>query len=523
MLQRQAEAGEQCGAFPEAIAAINEAIAARKLAGDIVGLGDALRVAARLYWLCGQSELAEALAAEALEVLRDHPDTWQYAMALSSQSQLDMLAERNELSIARGLEAMARAETFGCSDMYLHALTNLTASRCSLDVESGVAEIVAAIAETHRRQQPDLVPRLYANLTYMMASARHYPRLFEPSTRGSAPPRRATMRRSRPISAAHGRWRCSIWGASRRRSPRPSSSVRPLPARHLPLQRAHRAGACAAAQRRGRGRRTGRGTRHCPPRSATSCAGRRSRSPTPRLCGSACRARAPVSACAPPSMTRCTPRVSAGIWPKPRCGCRYWASRHPLPPGITQRLPAPHRAHVSGAWREAAAAWAELGCPYEQALALSAGDEGAQREALALFDRLGAAAAAARLRRQMRAGGARAIPRGPIAKTRASPAGLTRRQSEVFALLVKGLSNAQIARRLSIAPKTAEHHVSAIMARIGVTTRGGRGGRPGARTSSTAPKPRGHAPQRWCRSPMRGRRAPAILQAHQSDAREAVM
>jgi DNA-binding NarL/FixJ family response regulator len=41
----------------------------------------------------------------------------------------------------------------------------------------------------------------------------------------------------------------------------------------------------------------------------------------------------------------------------------------------------------------------------------------------------------------------------------------------VFALLVKGLSNAQIARRLSIAPKTAEHHVSAIMARIGVTTR----------------------------------------------------
>ena len=143
----------------------------------------------------------------------------------------------------------------------------------------------------------------------------------------------------------------------------------------------------------------------------------------------------------------------------------------PLPPEVLQRLPAPHRAHVSGAWREAAAAWAQLGCPYEQALALSAGDEGSQREALALFDRLGAAAAAARLRRQMRAGGARAIPRGPIAKTRASPAGLTRRQSEVFALLVKGLSNAQIARRLSIAPKTAEHHVSAIMARIGVTTR----------------------------------------------------
>ena len=63
------------------------------------------------------------------------------------------------------------------------------------------------------------------------------------------------------------------------------------------------------------------------------------------------------------------------------------------------------------------------------------------------------------------------MPRGPIAKTRAGPAGLTHRQTEVFALLVKGLSNAQIARRLSISPKTAEHHVSAIMSRLGGSTR----------------------------------------------------
>ncbi|HTL90800.1 MAG TPA: AAA family ATPase, partial [Steroidobacteraceae bacterium] len=58
VLTQQAEAGEQCGAFSEAIAAIQEAITARKLAGDIVGLGDVLRIAARLHWLSGQSELA---------------------------------------------------------------------------------------------------------------------------------------------------------------------------------------------------------------------------------------------------------------------------------------------------------------------------------------------------------------------------------------------------------------------------------------------------------------------------------
>jgi DNA-binding NarL/FixJ family response regulator len=38
-------------------------------------------------------------------------------------------------------------------------------------------------------------------------------------------------------------------------------------------------------------------------------------------------------------------------------------------------------------------------------------------------------------------------------------------------LLDEGMSNAEIARRLCISAKTAEHHVSAIMARLDATTR----------------------------------------------------
>jgi len=102
---------------------------------------------------------------------------------------------------------------------------------------------------------------------------------------------------------------------------------------------------------------------------------------------------------------------------------------------------------------------------------LSGGDEGAQRLALEIFDRLGAVPAAARLRRKMRASGARAIPRGPLAQTRANPAGLTRRQVQVLSLVDEGLSNTEIADRLCIAAKTAEHHVSAVMARLDVPTR----------------------------------------------------
>jgi DNA-binding CsgD family transcriptional regulator len=134
-------------------------------------------------------------------------------------------------------------------------------------------------------------------------------------------------------------------------------------------------------------------------------------------------------------------------------------------------LASPYREHCSGDWRAAAAAWHARNRPYEQALALGMGDEEAQRSALAIFDELGAAPASARLRRQMRAAGVRSIPRGPIAETRANSAGLTRRQVQVLALLAQGLTNAEIAERLCISAKTAEHHVAAIMARLEASTR----------------------------------------------------
>ena len=44
--------------------------------------------------------------------------------------------------------------------------------------------------------------------------------------------------------------------------------------------------------------------------------------------------------------------------------------------------------------------------------------------------------------------------------------GLTARQLNVLDLLVDGLSNAQIADRLVISRKTADHHVSAILAKL---------------------------------------------------------
>jgi DNA-binding CsgD family transcriptional regulator/tetratricopeptide (TPR) repeat protein len=126
---------------------------------------------------------------------------------------------------------------------------------------------------------------------------------------------------------------------------------------------------------------------------------------------------------------------------------------------------------VQGRWKDAAAEWRARDCPYETARALAEGDAAAQVEALAIFERLGARPAASRVRQALRSAGVKRIPRGPRPATRRNAPGLTGRELEILALLVEGLTNAQIAQRLHISAKTVDHHVGAVLAKLGVSSR----------------------------------------------------
>jgi DNA-binding CsgD family transcriptional regulator len=141
--------------------------------------------------------------------------------------------------------------------------------------------------------------------------------------------------------------------------------------------------------------------------------------------------------------------------------------------------------HVLAAFDAAAAAWEGNGQPYPLADALLRGAEAALaasdrdgaatrlRRAAELADDLGARPLAAEIKALARS--ARIRPDGGQPGHRAAaatPLGLTAREFEVLRLVADGRSNPEIAARLFISAKTASVHVSNILAKTGVASRG---------------------------------------------------
>jgi DNA-binding CsgD family transcriptional regulator len=137
-------------------------------------------------------------------------------------------------------------------------------------------------------------------------------------------------------------------------------------------------------------------------------------------------------------------------------------------PGPT---PEPYKLSEAGDWEAAASFWEQREIPYDRAVALSLGPDEARLEALAIFDDLGATAVAARLRADLVEAGVGSVPRGPTRATRENAFGLTPRQMDVLGHLAKGLTNSEIADLLFVSTRTVDHHVSAILDKMGVSSR----------------------------------------------------
>jgi DNA-binding CsgD family transcriptional regulator/tetratricopeptide (TPR) repeat protein len=164
-----------------------------------------------------------------------------------------------------------------------------------------------------------------------------------------------------------------------------------------------------------------------------------------------------------------TDRPGALVW---RGELLVYLRRLGYPAGPFPGCPEPYASALRGDWRSAADAWLSEGDPYERAVALAeSGQVEPTVEALTALDGLGARPAVAIVRSRLRGLGITRLPRRPQPGTLTNPAGLTDRQLEILRLVATGLSNAEIARRLVVSTRTVDHHVSAILGKLGVRTR----------------------------------------------------
>jgi DNA-binding CsgD family transcriptional regulator len=150
------------------------------------------------------------------------------------------------------------------------------------------------------------------------------------------------------------------------------------------------------------------------------------------------------------------------------------------------RAPAGEQAAATAVarWDGAAAAWERAGQPYERAMsllgaaeaALAAGDRSGAGERLRQAGELASQLAARPLAEQI-SGLARSArltlgPGGGDGAAAPPRFGLTAREFDVLRLVTAGRSNPEIAAELFISAKTASVHVSSILAKLGVSSRG---------------------------------------------------
>jgi DNA-binding CsgD family transcriptional regulator len=455
----------------DAIAARRAALDTWRRLGNPLKEGDSLRWLSRVYWSQGQGAKAEEAATAALEVLEPLTPGPELAMAYSNLSQLRMVEHDLEATRFWGNRAIALAEQLEETETLVHALANVGTAHLTFEHDRGESELQRSLQLSIDCGFLDHAARA---LTCLAMGAMLTWRLDEADRQLAAGIAYATehdldfyhwylVATRATIRLYQGQWD-EAEEEIRHLLQQPALSpltrlvaltvLGQVGARRGSPEAAHALDeALALAESNDQLMRLGRV--------------RVARAEAALLAGDKPRARSEALA------VRDTVFSRGNRWQR---GEVAWLLREAgdgdIPP---DGLAEPYALQIAGDFAGAAAAWREIGCPYEEARALAASDDpDAVRQAVTTFEQLGAEPALRLAIRHLRALGVRDLPqirRGPHAATRANPAGLTRREAEVLTLMAEGLRNAEIAERLFLAPKTVRHHVSVILTKLGVETR----------------------------------------------------
>ncbi len=455
--------------YERAIAAQFSALEVWRTSGQRVKEGDTLRSLSRMSWFAGRTAEANQYARDAVATLESLPPGPELAMAYSNRADLDMEDhEAADSAIEWAQRAIALAEPWANDEIVSHALQTLGIVRLIGGDPAGWVDLERGLKLALAGAFQEETARAYTHLAAMAVSRREYHKASRHLRQGLAYCEEHDLDSWRIYMlacSARARFEQGDWNGAGDdaetvlRHPR-TTSISRIPALRIlghvrlrrgdpdvssPLEEARLLGGPAPELQR-------IGTLAAIRAEAAWLAGERDAivrevQPAYEL---VCQRRDP----------RMKGELAAWLW---RVG---ELDQHPID------IPGPYALEISGDWQGAASAWKALGCPYEHASMLAwYGTEAEQREALTIFEQLGAAPAALAVRKQMRARGVRSVPRGSRKSTKGNSLGLTQREAEVLELLAEGLRNSMIAKRLFVSTKTIDHHVSAILTKLGVQSR----------------------------------------------------
>jgi DNA-binding CsgD family transcriptional regulator/tetratricopeptide (TPR) repeat protein len=452
----------------DAIDARREAIDIWRRAGDLRREGDNRRWLSRVLWFQGRTDDAHQAGAEALHILEQLPPGRELAMAYSNMSQLEMLRFNVEETVFWGEKALELAERYNEQETLVHSLINVGSVRVIRGDSEGWSMLELAHRVASEAGMIDHAGRALTNhawQTMMLFQIDEAERRFESaiSYAGEHDLDNYYWYLTAGRTFLHcfrGQWERALEECDRVLN---VSSISPL-TRTVALtvrgnilgRRGHPDATDALNEALALAEKTGELQRLGPVRLARAEAAWLSGD----AAGSADEARGILDLAARFG----TPWIRGEV--------AYVLQRAGEPDDSLIDLAAPWAMMITGDWHEAADAWKQIGCVYERACALAQTEEElCIREALTIFASLGASPGEAWATRRLRDIGVRTTKRGPRSSTQANPAGLTQREMDVLRLLSDGLTNADIAERLYISPKTAGHHVSAILAKLGVESR----------------------------------------------------
>jgi DNA-binding CsgD family transcriptional regulator/tetratricopeptide (TPR) repeat protein len=457
------------GDYPRALEVERSALGIWRALGEPLREGDTLKQLSRLSWYVGDNAQANRYVLEAIATLEPLGPSAELARACAQQGDLALEAHEADLAIASSQRAIELLGSTENPETFCDALTTIGTMRLIVGDTSGWADLNRVLQLALEGGWQKQVASAYTNIAAMAVSRRQYEQASGYLQAGLAYCEERDLDFLRHYLLAYRarmRFERGEWNDATRDVEAVLADPRTTPFTRMPALRT------LAHLRVRRGDPDVEG----PIRQVRELAG-----PAPVLQQSGMLALVCAEAAWLAGDAEGVVREIQPVWelartrrdPRMNGELAAWLWRAgALPERPAAAVAEPYAQEISGDWRGAAGAWKMLGCPYEHACLLAwHGAEAEQREALALLEQLGAAPAARALRRRMRSQGVRRIPRGSRSSTRRNPFGLTLREAEILELLSQGLRSSLIAKRLFLAPKTVEHHVSAILAKLGVASR----------------------------------------------------